>query len=256
MAKTKAVFYWGLRPDGHVIDLLVQPDPPAYWVAGMADPQQRNVRDLFSMANVSPVDWIEHLRERFGYDPMEPTREGLLAMGVPGGLIRPATRIAEEVKESWEVESDLLDLWGHDPEAPSNLTPEQIYEVLAESRARGTPVIAFQADEADLEAALADDNVLTLSSSAGVYVGLHDPVNGYGWSAHGGGEVTIRPSLDGVIVIGDAPVFEYVAEDAYDAKVSHRPGEPLRLSTRSEEMSRLGPPPVRDLRPPKRAPGP
>jgi hypothetical protein len=153
---------------------------------------------------------------------------------------------AVELSEAWERPKSRL--WSHDDDLPANLTPAQVEEVLAESHARGTPVIVFQAPTDVLEQALAEDNQITVTAVTGLYVGLSDPINGYGWSPADVKSVTFRPSAEGLVVLGDYAGIDAGVDDAYTATVTFEPGVPLRLSSRSEETSRLSPPAVRDER--------
>jgi hypothetical protein len=243
-------FYKGLRNRDHIIDHLNQPEVSVVWEPVLADIQQRNVSRLMEMANISPSEWREYLVGRFGFDPTAPTLEGLARAGVPEHRLEAAMRMAEEQRDNWAIEGDEIDdLWSFDDERPRNLTPEQVYEVVAESRLRGTPVICFQADEDELMAALAEDNLITIRGRNGIYVGLSDPINGYGWSPERlTSDVVIRPSSEGLVVIGDDHLLEHVVEDAYLADISHVAAPEVRLSSRTEEMGRLAPPVYRDVR--------
>lgn len=243
---TKVTFYYGLNAKSHIIDHLVQPEPSLYWVPALLDTQQRNLDKLMGLANISTEAWREHLMSKYGFDPAAPTAEGLLKAGVDLSRISFALKKAEELSEAWENPKSML--WSYDEDLPANLTPAQVEEILAESGARGTPVIVFQAPTDVIEKALAEDNQITLTSASGIYVGLSDEINGYGWSPNDVTSVTFRPSAEGLVVLGDHAVFDDVVDDAYTAKVTFEPGVPLQLSTRSTEASRLSPPPVRDQR--------
>lgn len=243
---TKVAFYYGLNAKSHIIDHLVQPEPSLSWVPALLDTQQRNLYKLMGLANVSTEAWREHLITKYGFDPAAPTAEGLLKAGVDQSRISFAMETAVELAEAWEAPESML--WSHDEDLPANLTPAQVEEVLAESRGRGTPVIVFQAPTDVVEKALSEDNQITLTGVNGIYVGLSDPINGYGWSPSQVNAVTFRPSAEGLVVLGEHAVFENCVDDAYTASVAFEPGVPLRLSSRSEETSRLTPPPVRDER--------
>lgn len=243
---TKVAFYYGLNAKSHIIDHLVQPEPSLSWVPALLDTQQRNLYQLMGLANVSTEAWRNHLITKYGFDPAEPTAEGLLKAGVDQSRISFALETAVELAEAWEDPESRL--WSHDEDFPANLTPAQVEEVLAESRGRGTPVIVFQAPTEVVEKALSEDNQITLTAANGIYVGLSDPINGYGWSPSQVNTVTFRPSAEGLVILGDHAVFENCVDDAYTASVAFEPGVPLRLSSRSEETSRLSPPPVRDER--------
>lgn len=243
-------FYRGLRDRDHIIDHCNQPEVSVTWEPVLANIQQRNTWRLMEMANVSPSEWRDYLVGRFGFDPTAPTQEGLARAGVPEHRLEVAMRMALEQRDNWALEGDEIDeLWAFDEERPKNLTPEQVYEVISESRLRGTPVICFQADEEDLMAALAEDNLITVRGKSGIFVGLSDPFNGYGWSPERlTSDVVIRPSSEGLIVIGDDHLLENVVEDAYLAEISHVAAPKVRTSSRSEELSRLPPPVYRDVR--------
>jgi hypothetical protein len=243
---TKVAFYYGLNAKSHIIDHLVQPEPALSWVPALLDTQQRNLYQLMGLANISTDAWRDHLISKYGFDPAKPTAEGLLKAGVDTSRVQFALETAEELSEAWEDPDSRL--WSHDEDLPANLTPAQVEEVLAESRGRGTPVIVFQAATDDVEKALAEDNQITVTAAAGIYVGLSDPINGYGWSPSQVKSVSFRPSAEGLVVLGDHFVFENCVDDAYSANVAFEPGVPLRLSSRSEETSRLKAPPVRDER--------
>ncbi|TLX16709.1 hypothetical protein [Rhizobium sp. MHM7A] len=243
---TKVAFYYGLNAKSHIIDHLVQPEPSLSWVPALLDTQQRNLYQLMGLANVSTEAWRDYLITKYGFDPAKPTAEGLLRAGVDQSRISFAMETAAELAEAWEDPESRL--WSHDEDFPANLTPAQVEEVLAESRGRGTPVIVFQAPTEVVEKALAEDNQITLTGVNGIYVGLSDPINGYGWSPSHVNAVTFRPSAEGLVVLGEHAVFENCVDDAYTAGVAFEPGVPLRLSSRSEETSSLSPPPVRDER--------
>lgn len=242
-------FYKGLRKNAHIMDHVVQPEVPVAWEPGLADIQQRNVRDLMSLANVSPSAWREYLLERFAFDVFSPTPQSVSRLGVMPERIGPAMLLALDQMENWKIERDIDDLWAFDDDRPQNLTPAQVYEVLAETGARGTPVICFQADEDDVMAAFAEDNLVTLKARDGVFVGLSDPFNGYNWSPEGlKNEIVFRPSSEGLLVIGDDHLMADVVHDAYLCEVTFAEAPKLRLSSRSEETSRLPPPEFRDTR--------
>jgi hypothetical protein len=251
----KVAFYYGIRPKNHIIDFLVQPEVSTIWEAALVDVNQRNVRDLMSMANISPAAWRAYLVERFAFDPVNPTKAGLENVGVHPDRIQFAMRMAKEMAETWTgygtTDEAINDMWSHDTEQPANLTPAQVYEVIAETQARGTPVIVFQADEETVLKALEQDNVLTITGDISVFVGLNDPVNGYSWSPESlKGPVSFRPSCDGLVVLGEHQVFEYAVEQAYTAALSYAPGEPLILSSRDMTPRMLPPPVYRDERAP------
>lgn len=241
---TKVAFYYGLNAKSHIIDHLVQPEPSLSWVPALLDTQQRNLYQLMGLANVSTEAWRDHLITKYGFDPAKPTTEGLLKAGVDASRLKFGMETAVELSESWKDPERCL--WSHDEDFPANLTPAQVEEVLAESGGRGTPVIVFQAPTEIVEKAFAEDNQITLTSENGIYVGLSDPINGYGWSPRRVKTVTFRPAAEGLVVLGEHAVFADCVEDAYTASVSFEPGVPFRLSSRSEETSRLAPPPVRD----------
>lgn len=243
---TKVAFYYGLNAKSNIIDHLVQPEPSLSWVPALLDTQQRNLYQLMGLANISTEAWREHLITKYGFDPANPSAEGLLKAGVDPSRVSHALERAVELAEAWEDPDSSL--WSHDEDLPANLTPAQVEEVLAESRGRGTPVIVFQAPTDVVEKALAEDNQITITGVDGVYVGLNDPINGYGWSPRGLTTVSFRPSAEGLVVLGDHYVFEDCVDDAYLASIAFEPGVPLRLSSRSEETSRLKAPPVRDER--------
>lgn len=243
---TKVAFYYGLQPKSHIIDNLVQPEPPIYWEPAIVDFQQRNIDRLMCMANVSHEQWREYLIEKYQFDPAAPTAEGLLRVGVQQDRVGFALEVANEHAELWSDPDSCL--WSFDDEQAPNLTPAQIEEVLAESRGRGTPVIVFQAPTEQVEASLSEDNQITVQSDLGVYIGLSDSINGYGWSPKVTTPVTFRPSAEGLVVLGDHAVFEDVVDEAYTAAITSEPGVPLRMSSRSEETSRLPAPVVRDER--------
>ena len=250
MGKNVAVtFYAGIRPDAHIIDHLNQPEVSVVWEPALADIHQSNIAGLMRMANISPTAWRKDLVARFGFDVLNPTEEGLRRVGVPADRMRFAMEAALEQKENWEINGDIDDAWTFDPDLPQNMTPRQVYEVLAETGARGTPVVFFQADEDDVMAALAEDNLVTVSGENGVFIGLSDPVNGYNWSPERmTGEITFRPSTDGLVVIGDDHLLQYAVDDAYTAEVRHSAAPELRVSSRSEETARMPPPKFRDER--------
>jgi hypothetical protein len=245
---TKVAFYSGMTKRDHLLDVLVQYDPPAHWVPAIADfNSNRNLSQFMELVNVSPAAWQAHLIEKYGFDPAAPTQEGLANAGVAQDRLSSAFPRALEQQENWEVPETFL--WSYDDEKPPFMTPAQVEEVIAESRGRGTPVIVFEALADEVEKALADDNEITVSGLTGIYVGLSDPVNGLGWSPENFlGPITFRPSIKGVVVLGDHGVFENLVEDAYRSTVSFVPGEPLRYSSRSEDTMRFGPPEVRDER--------
>lgn len=251
MGKLVAVtFYAGLKQDSHVVDYLNQPEVSVSWVPALVNIQQRNIHDLMTLANISPSAWRKHLIAHYDFDVLAPTPEGLGRAEVSIGRIDFAMEMANAQKENWTIQDDIDDLWSYDPDRPANISPAQIYEVLSETGARGTPVIFFQADEDDILAALAEDNIVTVQGANGVFVGLSDPINGYNWSPENlTGQVTFRPSAGGLTVIGDDHLLEYASEDAYVADVSFAAAPEERISSRSEKTSRLNPPPVRDLRP-------
>jgi hypothetical protein len=252
MGNTVKVTYYGdLRENSHVIDFVAQPEVSVVWEPALADIQQKNIHGLMTLANISASAWRKHLMEHFGFDVLAPTPEALGRVGVAPERIEYAMRMALEQKENWEIEREIDDLWTWDEDRHSNLTPAQVYEVLAETGARGTPVISFQADEAVLLEALAEDNIVRIKGDAGVFVGLSDPINGYNWSPETlTTEVSFRPSARGLVVLGDDHLWEYVGDEAYAATVTHEEAPKLRLSSRSEEMSRLKPPIIRDERRP------
>lgn len=242
-------FYFGLGEKSHVIDSLVQPEVSVVWEPALADIQQENVRRLLEMANVSPSAWRQDLISRFGFDVLEPTAEALGRVGVPANRIEYAMRDALEQQENWELQGpDIDDLWSFDPDLPQNLSPSQVYEVLGETGARGTPVISFQADEDEIASALAEDNLVTVKGLRSVFAGLSDPINGYNHSPGRLETVTFRPSSDGIVVLGDDHLLEGMVEDAYMATVTHVAAPEVRFSSRSEETRRLDPPHVRDTR--------
>ena len=243
---TKVAFYYGLNAKSNIIDHLVQPEPSLSWVPALLDIQQRNLYQLMGLANISTDAWRDHLITKYGFDPANPTAEGLLKAGVDASRLSFALETAAELAEAWEHPDSRL--WSHDEDLSANLTPNQVEEVLAESRGRGTPVIVFQAPTEVVEKALSEDNQITIIASDGIYVGLSDPINGYGWSPSQVNRVSFRPSAEGLVVLGDHFVFENCVDAAYSATVAFEPGVPLRLSTRSEETSRLQAPPVRDER--------
>ncbi len=243
---TKVAFYYGLNAKSNIIDHLVQPEPSLSWVPALLDTQQRNLYQLMGLANISTEAWRGHLITKYGFDPANPTAEGLLQAGVDPSRVSHALERAVELAEAWEDPDSSL--WSHDEDLPANLTPAQVEEVLAESRGRGTPVIVFQAPTDVVEKALAEDNQITITGVDGIYVGLSDPINGYGWSPRVLTTVSFRPSAEGLVVLGDHYVFEDCVDDAYSASIAFEPGVPLRLSSRSEETSRLKAPPVRDER--------
>ncbi|MBY3433255.1 hypothetical protein HFN89_03635 [Rhizobium laguerreae] len=251
MGNTVKVTYYGdLRANSQLMDFLVQPEVSVVWEPALADIQQNNIRGLMTLANIAPSAWRKHLLEHFGFDVLAPTPEALGRVGVSPNRIEYAMRMALEQKENWEVERDIDDLWSWDEDRHPNLTAAQVYEVLAETGARGTPVISFQADEAELLAALAEDNIVRIKGNTGVYVGLSDPINGYNWSPESlTTEVSFRPAARGLVVLGDDHLWEYVSGDAYAASVTHEAAPKVRLSSRSEETSRLNPPVIRDERP-------
>nr|WP_250807878.1 hypothetical protein [Neorhizobium tomejilense] len=251
MGNTVAVtFYQGLRDRDHIIDHCNQPEVSVVWEPVLVDIQQRNVSRLMELANISPSEWRRYLVDRFGFDVTAPTADGLKNAGVPEHRIEFAMRMAIEQQENWAIQGDEIDdLWSFDDERPKNLTPAQVYEVISETQARGTPVICFQADEDDLMAALSEDNLITVKGEKGVFVGLSDPINGYNWSPERlTTDVVFRPSCDGLVVIGDDHLLENAVEDAYMASISHTAAPEVRLSSRSEETSRLPAPVHRDVR--------
>lgn len=250
MGNTVKVTYYGdLRENSHVIDFVAQPEVSVVWEPALADIQQKNIHGLMTLANIAPSAWRKHLLDHFGFDVLAPTPEALGRVGVSPERIEFAMRMALEQKDNWELESDIDDLWPWDGDRHPNLTPAQVYEVLAETGARGTPVISFQADEAELLEALAEDNIVRIKGDAGVYVGLSDPINGYNWSPESlTTEVSFRPSARGLVVLGDDHLWQDVVDDAYTASVAHEAAPKVRLSSRSEETSRLNPPVVRDKR--------
>jgi hypothetical protein len=245
---TKVAFYSGMTKKDHLLDVLVQYDPPAHWVPAIADfNMNRNLSQLMELVNVSPAAWQAHLVDKYGFDPAAPTQGGLVNAGVAQDRLSSAFPRALEQQEHWEDPETFL--WSYDDETPPFMTPAQVEEVIAESRGRGTPVIVFEAPSEDVEKALADDNEITVSGLKGIYVGLSDPVNGLGWSPENfQGPITFRPSIKGVVVLGDHYVFENMVEDAYRSTVLSAPGEPLRYSSSSEDTMRFGPPTVRDER--------
>jgi hypothetical protein len=245
---TKVAFYRGLHKNAHIIDALVQYEPPAHWVPAIADFNKcRNLDGLMTMANISPAAWQAYLVEKYDFDPAAPTQEGLLKAGVPADRVAFALGDAVDRSEEWADPEALL--WSYDEGKPTYLQPAQIEEIIAESRGRGTPVIVFEAPTDAIEKALSDDNEITITGVNGIYIGLSDPINGYGWSAQNfTGPVTFRPATDGLTILGEHQVFEHVVEDAYRANIAFQLGEPLRFSSRSEETMRFGPPPVRDER--------
>jgi hypothetical protein len=246
----KITYYSELRENSQVIDFVAQPEVSVVWEPALANIQQDNIRGLMTLANISPSAWRKHLIEHFGFDVLSPTSEGLRRVGVSAERVESAMRMALEQKENWELQDDVDDLWSWTDDCHANLTPAQVYEVLAETGARGTPVISFQADEDELREALAEDNIVKIKGDGGVYVGLSDPINGYNWSPERlTGDVSFRPSNQGVVILGDDHLWEYVVEDAYSASVSFEAAPKIRLSSRSEETSRLDPPAVRDIRP-------
>lgn len=245
-----ATFYRGLRKDAQIIDYVSQPEVSVAWEPALVDIQQRNIYDLMSLANISPSAWREYLLERFAFDVLAPTPQALGRLGVMLERIGPAMLIAIEQQENWKMAKDIDDQWDFDDELPQNLTPAQVYEVLAETGARGTPVICFQADEDDLMAALAEDNLVTLKGRDSLFVGLSDPINGYNWSPERlKTDITFRPSSDGLLVIGDDHLMENVVDEAYMADITHAAAPEVRFSSRSEETMRLPPPEFRDTRP-------
>ncbi|MCV9963675.1 hypothetical protein OIU34_17380 [Pararhizobium sp. BT-229] len=247
----KVTYYSELRENSHVIDFVVQPEVSVVWEPALADIQQDNIRGLMTLANITPSAWRRHLIDHFGFDVLSPTPEGLRRVGVSAERVEWAMEMALRQKENWEIQEDIDDLWTWTDEYHSNLTPAQVYEVLAETGARGTPVISFQADEAELLEALAEDNVITIKGEDGVYVGLSDPVNGYNWSPERlTGDVSFRPSDHGLVVMGDDHLWQDVVEDAYTATVGFAAGREVLMSSRSEETSRFPPPAVRDTRAP------
>lgn len=250
MGNTVKVTYYGdLRENSQVIDFVAQPEVSVVWEPALADIQQNNIHGLMTLANIAPSAWRKHLLEHFGFDVLAPTPEALGRVGVSPERIEFAMRMALEQKNNWELERDIDDLWFWDGDRHSNLTPAQVYEVLAETGARGTPVISFQADEVELLEALAEDNIVRIKGDAGVYVGLSDPINGYNWSPESlTTEVAFRPSARGLVVLGDDHLWQDVVDDAYTATVTHEAAPKVRLSSRSEETSRLKPPVVRDER--------
>ncbi len=243
------VFYCGMGKRDHILDLLTQDDPPSHWVPAIANfSQNRNLDRLMMMANISPEDWRQHLIAKYQFDPAAPAPQGLLKAGVPIDRLDAAMASALERTDEWEDPDTYL--WGYDADLPANLSPEHVEDVIRESRGRGTPVIAFRADADKLEAALSDDNQITIIGEKGVYIGLSDPVNGYGWSPENlNGPVSFRPSIDGQIYLVDEhPIFEHVVDDAYTADIKHVLGEPLRYTTASDAVMRFGPPKVVDMR--------
>jgi hypothetical protein len=255
MGNTVKVTYYGdLRENSHVIDFLAQPEVSVVWEPALADIHQKNIHGLMTLANISPSAWRKHLMDHFGFDVLSPTPEALGRVGVAPERIESAMGMALKQRDNWEIEPDIDDLWFFDEDRHPNLTPSQVYEVLAETGARGTPVISFQADEDELNAALAEDNIVRVKGDAGVYVGLSDPINGYNWSPESlKNEVSFRPSERGLVVLGDDHLWEYVDADAYAAIVAHEAAPKVRLSSRSEETSRLRPPSIRDERRPAAA---
>ncbi|MCS4089735.1 hypothetical protein [Rhizobium sp. BK176] len=252
MGNTVKVTYYGdLRGNSQVIDFVAQPEVSVVWEPALADIQQKNIHGLMTLANISPSAWRKHLIEHFGFDVLAPTPEALGRVGVAPERIESAMGMALEQKENWEIERNIDDLWFFDEDRHPNLSPAQVYEVLAETGARGTPVISFQADEDELLTALAEDNIVRIKGETGVYVGLSDPINGYNWSPESlTTEVSFRPSARGLVVLGDDHLWEYVDADAYAATVTHEAAPEVRLSSRSEETSRLKPPAIRDERRP------
>lgn len=244
------VFYYGVGENDNILDHLVQTDPPPHWVPAIANFNgNRNLDNLMSMANISPRDWQNYLIERFKFDPVNPTAEGLLNAGVPADRIEFALESARERAEEW-ADPDTF-LWQSDDTAINNLHEDQVYEVLAESRGRGIPVIAFRAPEDSVKDALSGDNVIMVSSDSGIYVGLCDPVNGYGWSPQQVCDpVCFRPSLEGrVHMVGDNhPIFEHVGPEAYKTWIQSTRAEPVMVSTRSKKRVQLPAPPVVDER--------
>jgi hypothetical protein len=244
----KVTYYPLLRNNQDVIDLLVQPEVSVIWEPALVDIQQSNIQGLMSLANITPSAWRKHLIDHFGFDVMSPTPEGLRRVGVAAERIGRAMQMASDQKENWELEGDIDDLWTWDGDYHPNLTPAQVYEILAETGARGTPVISFQVDEASLREALAEDNTITLKGEDSVYVGLSDPINGYNWSPEGlKTEVSFRPAARGVVVIGDDHLWENVIDSAYEASLEFEPAPEVLLSSRSTATSRLKPPEVREF---------
>ncbi len=245
----RVTYYSELRENSHVIDFVAQPEVSVVWEPALANIQQDNIRGLMTLANIAPSAWRKHLIDHFGFDVLSPTPEGLRRVGVAPERVDAAMRMALEQKENWELQDDIDDLWSWTDEYHANLTPAQVYEVLSETGARGTPVISFQADEAELREALAEDNIVRIKGEDGVYVGLSDPINGYNWSPERlTGEVSFRPSSHGLVILGDDHLWEYAVDDAYAASVSFEAAPEVLLSSRSERTARLNPPPIRDVR--------
>ncbi|MCZ7861742.1 hypothetical protein O9X98_10160 [Agrobacterium salinitolerans] len=246
----KVTYYSQLRDNSHVIDFVAQPEVSVVWEPALADIQQDNIHGLMTLANIAPSAWRKHLIEHFGFDVLSPTPEGLRRVGVSPERVDAAMRMALEQKGNWELQRDIDDLWSWTDEYHANLTPAQVYEVLSETCARGTPVISFQADEDELREALAEDNIVRIESEDGVYVGLSDPINGYNWSPERlTGEVSFRPSSHGLVILGDDHLWRDAIDEAYAASVSYEAAPEVRLSSRSEQTARLDPPAIRDLRP-------
>jgi hypothetical protein len=245
----KVTYYGDLRQNSQIIDFVSQPEVSVVWEPALANIQQKNIHGLMTLANIAPSAWRKYVIEHFGFDILVPTPEGLARVGISPERIEFAMRMALEQKENWELERDIDDLWSWDPDRHANLSPAQVYEVLSETGARGTPVISFQADEDELLQALSEDNVISVKGETGVYVGLSDPINGYNWSPESlRTEVSFRPSARGVVVLGDDHLWEYVMDHAYTATISYGAAPEVRLSSRSEETSRLAPPEVLDER--------
>lgn len=245
----KVTYYSELRENSHIIDFVAQPEVSVVWEPALANIQQGNIQGLMTLANIAPSAWRKHLIDHFGFDVLSPTPEGLRRVGVSAERVEWAMKMALEQKENWELQADIDDLWSWTDEYHANLTPAQVYEVLAETGARGTPVISFQADEAELRQALAEDNIIKIKGEEGVYVGLSDPINGYNWSPERlTGDVSFRPSDHGLVILGDDHLWEYAVEEAYTASVSFEAAPEVLLSSRSEETARLDPPVIRDVR--------
>lgn len=244
------VFYYGVKAKDSLIDHCVQNDPPSYWVPAIADfNRSKNLYNLMSMANIDPTSWQTFLVSKFGFDPATPTEEGLLNAGVPEDRIAYAMKDALDQADHWSDPDTFL--WQYDNQEPQNITEEQVYEIIAESRGRGIPVIAFRESETEIRNAISADNSIMVSSANGIYVGLCDPFNGYGWSPQNLNQpVYFRPSLEGQLhlVDDDHTIFEYVGPEAYKAKIEATLAAPVMLSTRSQERYHLAPAQLHDER--------
>ena len=238
-SKIAVAFYYGLRGNDQVIDQLVQSDPPLAWVPAIANIQEKNIDQLMSLANISPSDWRNFLLETYDFDVLNPSEIGLDHAAVDKSQMEYAMELAAEQKENWEMQEDIDDLWPFNPDLPKNLSPAQVYEVIAETQGRGTPVISFQSDEDVVMKALSEDNLITLKPKGqSIFIGLSDPINGISWTPDNiTNEIIFRPSQEGLTILGDDDIFHDLVDDSYLVDVTYKPGEPLRLSSSSEDVS-------------------